>query len=602
MKKTLPVLLLVAAAFCAYVPALRNGIVWDDTALILRDPFIRSWRLIPESFQHFLFTDATASDFYRPIQRLTYTIDYAAYGVRPFGYHLTSIAWHAAAAVALFFLATELLRYFGVEQRRNRFVSCGAAFVWAIHPAHTGAVAYISGRSDALAAAFGFAGLAVGIWSRRVDGVRRWIGVAIAAALLLLSALSKEAGLTFLALWIVTFLLGRNWKNVAHAAIASLFVLTIYLSLRLGAEHVPPEHIHAPAPLLVRPILVARAFAEYTSLTFAPVNLHMERDVETHPNGFGDESLARSAWRELETLAGLILLSAFIYWLVRERKRDRAVFGCLVLAATTYLPVSGVVPLNATIAEHWLYLPSGFLFVAVALCVARVVASERRYSLRLRVATAAILTLWTLFIGARCFIRTFDWKDQRTFFENTIAAGGDSPRMLINLAGVEMEENRLDAAMVHLQAALAKEPDQPLAVLNLGAVAVKQGDYRAAHELLARATTMPLVAAQAHELLAVYANRENGTVDLLRLRLASRTGPSNWWIEKRYIKVLAQSVSIDRALAELQKCLQTQWYRAESWQLAGELLRKAGQQSQAEAAFANARRYDVRLSARPAVL
>ena len=76
----------------AYAPAIRNGFVWDDTALILRDPLIRSWRLIPEGFQHFLFTDATASDFYRPIQRLTYTFDYAAFGFRPAGYHVTSIS------------------------------------------------------------------------------------------------------------------------------------------------------------------------------------------------------------------------------------------------------------------------------------------------------------------------------------------------------------------------------------------------------------------------------------------------------------------------------------------------------------------------------
>ncbi len=86
------------------------------------------------------------------------------------------------------------------------------------------------------------------------------------------------------------------------------------------------------------------------------------------------------------------------------------------------------------------------------------------------------------------------------------------------------------------------------------------------------------------------------------MRLASRTGAPNWTIDKRYVKLLAQSVSIDRALAELQQCLQTQWYRAESWQLAGELLRKAGRPAQAEAAFAQARRYDVRLEARPSVL
>ena len=73
MKKRWAFLFLLSPSSASYAPAVRNGFVWDDTALILRDPLIRSWRLIPEGFQHFLFTDATASDFYRPIQRLTYT-------------------------------------------------------------------------------------------------------------------------------------------------------------------------------------------------------------------------------------------------------------------------------------------------------------------------------------------------------------------------------------------------------------------------------------------------------------------------------------------------------------------------------------------------
>ncbi|MDQ6624615.1 MAG: hypothetical protein M3Y69_00540, partial [Verrucomicrobiota bacterium] len=270
MRKFLLPLLLVLATFAAYAPALRNEIVWDDTALILRDPFIRSWRLIPEGFQHFLFTDATASDFYRPIQRLTYTLEYAAYGVRPFGYHFTSIACHATAALALFFFASELLRFYGVDERRRRWVAFGAALVWAVHPAHSGAVAYISGRADPLAAIFGFTGLALALTSSRVVGARRWIFTSLAAASLLLSALSKEAGLIFIGLWIVIALLQRDWRHAKRAAVACLFIAAIYLSLRLPAEHIPPQNIHPPAPLLVRPILVARAFAEYTYLLFTP--------------------------------------------------------------------------------------------------------------------------------------------------------------------------------------------------------------------------------------------------------------------------------------------------------------------------------------------
>src|SRR4029077_6730877 len=100
VKKIWAVLILLAVVFVSYAPAARDGFVWDDTALILRDPLIRSWRLIPEGFNHFLFLDATASDFYRPLQRLSYNLDYAAFAFRPGGYHLVSIFWHAAAAVA----------------------------------------------------------------------------------------------------------------------------------------------------------------------------------------------------------------------------------------------------------------------------------------------------------------------------------------------------------------------------------------------------------------------------------------------------------------------------------------------------------------------
>jgi hypothetical protein len=35
-------LLLIVVVFAAYYPALDNEFVWDDEALVLRDPFIRS--------------------------------------------------------------------------------------------------------------------------------------------------------------------------------------------------------------------------------------------------------------------------------------------------------------------------------------------------------------------------------------------------------------------------------------------------------------------------------------------------------------------------------------------------------------------------------
>jgi protein O-mannosyl-transferase len=598
VKKSIAALIIVVAVFASYAPAARDGFVWDDTALILRDPLIRSWRLIPEGFNHFLFVDATASDFYRPLQRLSYTFDYAAFGFRPGGYHLVSIFWHAAAALGLLFFADELLLAFGMRQRIRRWIAFLAALIWAVHAVQSAAVVYISGRADTIATAFGFFGLYLIFRSMRTLGRRKLFLLIGAGVGFLLSALSKETGLIFPVLAIVFFILRKNWIDMWKTVAMAASVSAIYLSLRAGAEHYPPPTLSAPAPALVRPIITARAVAEYAGLVLFPLNLHMDRDVETQPSGFNETSLARAAWRELQTLLGIVLIAAAIYWMVRAYKRNPAVFACLLFAALSYLPVTGIVALNATVAEHWIYLPSAFLFLAVALEINSLFGTEQwRRRSKLRLMALFVFGAWLAFLGARTFIRTFDWKDQRTFLERTIASGGDSARMLINLGGLELTEGKLDDAAVHLHAALKKKPDQPLAVINLAAVALKQNDFKTARQLLTRATQMPLVDAQAHDLLGVLEFREHGHVDLTRMRLAAQTGPPNWSIEKRYVKLLDESGGTAAAISELQTCLQTQWYRAESWQLLSELLAKAGRAKESAAALGQAQAYDVHLSA-----
>jgi tetratricopeptide (TPR) repeat protein len=595
VKKIWAAISLFVAVFLSYAPAVRNGFVWDDTALILRDPLIRSWQLIPEGFNHFLFVDATASDFYRPVQRLSYTIDYAAFAFHPGPYHLTSLLWHGLAAVALLLFAEEFLVAFGIERRRSQLIALGTALIWTVHPVQSAAVVYISGRADPLAAAFGFLGLFFALRASRALGPGKLLFFIGSAAALLLSALSKESGLIFPIIGLTFFLGKKNWADLWKMIAITAFVAASYFSLRAGAEHYPAPRLSPPPPLLVRPIIVARAVAEYAGLIVFPLNLHMDRDVETEPSGFNDASLTRAAWRELQTLLGLILIAALIYWMWRTRKRSPIVFIALLFALIAYLPVSGVVALNATAAEHWIYLPSAFLFLAAALQIAGF--EEKLRLPRSTVATvmAGVLVLWFVFLGARTLVRTFDWKDQRTFLERAIAHGGDSARMLINLGALELSEGKLEDATVHLHAALEKKPDQPLAVINLAAVALKQNDFKLARELLTRATQMPIVDAEAHQLLAVLENKQSGKVDVMRMRLASRTGPPNWSIEKRYIQLLDETGGTTAAINELLNCLGTQWYRAESWKLLSDLHAKLGHSSKAAGALAQARAYDVHL-------
>ena len=597
MKKTLPALALAAIVFAIYAPALKNGFVWDDTAIILRDPLIRSWRLIPEGFQHFLFTDATASNFYRPIQRLTNTLDYGAFAFRPAGYHLTSILLHVGAALALLLCANQLLDYFGVEPGKRRVIAFLATLAWAIHPLHSSAVVYVSGRADPLAAAFGFLGLYFALRSAGgqsygfvPDGSssngRRWLFLFLAGACFLLAALSKETGLLFLLIWGAVLGCRKKWRELIPASVVVAFVTVIYLSLRLSAEQVVPPRLHEPTPLLTRPVFAARALADYTGLVLMPTNLRMDRDVELYSHA-GDKGYGIISVYGAKTILGALLAAAALYWLIRSWKSAPAISTCLLLATIAYLPVSGVFSLNATIAEHWVYVPTAFLFLACALFVGRLRISKSLIG--------ATLGVWFLFLGVRTWVRNFDWRDQRTFLEHNLAAGGDSSRMLINLAGLELSQEQFDAAKRHLNLALKKEPNQPLAILNLATIAVRQNDFRAAHELIDRAATVSFTAAKAHELLAVLDYKETGLINVIRFRLAARTGSPDWSIEKRYIQALDESGALTSAIDELKSCLAIQWYRAESWQLLSDLLTKAGRTSEAIEARGRARAYDVHL-------
>ncbi len=144
--------LLVAAVLVVYAPSLNAQFLWDDLALVRNNLLIRSPRFCAEVFRHTLFDGN--SNFYRPTQTLTFLADYWFWALNPFGYHLTSILIHAANAGLLFLVLRRtlpvLLGHPG-DVRRAEPMAILVALLWAVHPVHSAAVAYVSGSADSLA-------------------------------------------------------------------------------------------------------------------------------------------------------------------------------------------------------------------------------------------------------------------------------------------------------------------------------------------------------------------------------------------------------------------------------------------------------------------
>jgi len=616
LSRTIAGVLIIAATFLVYWPALRNGFVWDDTALVLRDPLIRSWQNIPEGFRHFLFLDATASNFYRPIQRLTFVADYQLFGFgAPAGWHFTSILVHALAGVGLFLVAEKLLALSAATRlsaAAQRAVALGVAVLWVIHPLHTSAVTYIAGRADPLAAMFGFAGLALGLASLQPRARIWWwrIGAALGFGL---AVLSKESGITFTLIWLLVLAWRRPGWRVAGLWLALLaIVIGGYCALRFTAAKTPPP-VAPPVPVAVRPILAARAFAEYASLIVAPVTLRMERDVSTKPQANYAATMKNARLREYQTLAGALLLVGFALWARFAARRVPVAAFCLGAFALAYLPISNVFSLNATVAEHWLYVPSAFLFLAATLTFLALngTAEARRRgegksdelsasssplcaSAPPRLIFTAVFIAWVLALGVRTFLRQENWRDQRTFIERTIAAGGASPRMLMNLANVESGAREHEKAVALYREALRQSPDQPIIWLGFANVLARQRDVAAARAALAHAESSPLLVVESGQLRALLDEAELGKDRGDALRAAIQHAPQSWGARKGYVDYLLQRGDKTAAIGELRGFLEAYPFRAETWRLLAAQLESAGRNDLALNAYREARRRDVR--------
>src|SRR5512135_1394520 len=93
--------------FLVYIPTLQNSFVnWDDDLYLYANYHLRS---IDKQFFSCAFFDFYASNWH-PLTWVSHAIDYALWGLNPFGHHLTSVLIHSANTFLVVLLAIRLLQ------------------------------------------------------------------------------------------------------------------------------------------------------------------------------------------------------------------------------------------------------------------------------------------------------------------------------------------------------------------------------------------------------------------------------------------------------------------------------------------------------------
>src|SRR5437660_2626102 len=416
-----------AIGFIIRLPAIQGQFIWDDIYLARNNPFIKSPLLALEAFRHYLFLDSF-SGHYRPVQNLSYMFDYFFWNTDPTGFHLSNILLHVAAGLLLYRLLSHLFGngagLWNSDEPGSARAGALAAFIisgiWMVHPVHSAAIDYISGRADSLAFVFS-AGAWLLVLRARIAKARWLKGI-----LYLLAALAAVLGLCsreIACIWILIFLvhtlafardIGKKAKITTIVCCA--LVLGAYAELRrlpvARAEKGFTENWSAA----VRGTLMLRALGDYGRLMVFPGNLHMERTIFDPDNYLNRESWRKTAASEYLSIPGLAVLAAFIYGCARRGIGQRARIICAVWFFAAYLPVSNIVQLNATVAEHWLYLPSVGVLIFLAGCAFELPLRHHRTA-------TAIVLLAVAALGVRSFVRSGDWATEETFYKRTLAAG-----------------------------------------------------------------------------------------------------------------------------------------------------------------------------------
>jgi len=473
-------LVVAAAALAAYANALRNGFVWDDVNLVVGNPLIKSVAELGSLLSSPLQPN---TQYFRPVQGVTFLLDYQLFGPTPAGFHLTSMLVHAGVGVLLYLFAARLLD--------DGVAALGAALLFVVHPVHTEAVTYLSGRSDPLAALF----LLAALW---------WFlepsRPALALGAFLLALLSRETTMGLLPLLVLVdvtdarrrgeALRGTWGRRITRRYLPYAGVVGLYLVMRwLVVRGIDVTKETAAPPLTTRLLTMPQVVLQYVGLLVFPRDLHMERNA-----------VPVSSPLDLAVLGATAVLALAAWAVVRWRRSAWPVaFGCAWFALAL-LPVANLFPLSTLMAEHWLYVPSMGLFIAAGWGLSRLAARAGRP------AAIAALAVLVLAYGLRTAIRNVDWRDERSIYEATLRFVPESARVHSNLGRVHWMAGDKERARQEFDRAVELQPDgwQTADAYNYrGLIAQQEGRHQEAFKEFTRAIELNRRSPHAYVNLAV---------------------------------------------------------------------------------------------------
>ncbi|MGA2607152.1 MAG: tetratricopeptide repeat protein [Terriglobia bacterium] len=485
---------LVVGAALPYLNTLRNGFVSDDEMQVLDNPYIRN-------FHHLLriFTTPAASyvgvetpKYYRPLMNVGYLLCYQVFGPHAFGFHLVNVVLHVLVVCAVFLLTKRMFQ--------DRNLALMAAVLFAIHPIHSEAVAWIAASPDLQLSLFYLLTFWFFLAVAQPGGRFSYFAQLAMAGSFVLAIFSKEQAVTLPLLATVYEHFYRPDRAETRPArkvlrYAVLWLLTVlYLLFRVRVLGALTSGFSLNQLTWFQTFVSAIALVgRYLWKVLWPVDLRVF--CPFHPSaGLFDPAVVGG-------VATLAVCCALFFFLWRRAKPLS--FG-LVWMLVTLAPVLNArwMPIFA-FAERYLYLPSvGFCWL-LGWGFLRL---RARASARSAVWSRALLTAFAILVALcsfRIVTRNRDWRNNFTLYTNTLAACPDAYYVRKDLGATYWQIGDVESAEREFREVLKVEPQSTSALGGLGLVHLKKQHYSEAIEFFKKALEFDPYNAEARLYLGV---------------------------------------------------------------------------------------------------
>ncbi len=538
--------LILGVALICYVQAASYGFVYDDQVQVVENPRLRSFSNLGNAFTENFWAFRSAgsnTNYYRPLQTLSYMTAYALGGLSPRAFHWINILAHILASLAVYWLGVEFLGAYST--------ALWGALLFAAHPMHTEAVTWVAGLPDVACGLFYFVSLSAYLRYRK-EIADRVVWQWIAALAFFLALLYKEMALTLPLVVVLSDFLDENRARSRagwiRRLIPFLLTLAVYLALRVNALG---TFARTTLALSIGP-------ADRALTTFYLTGRYVQDLLLPIRQNAYHVFVPFSRLSPLNWALPALLLAGLAYFIWFWLRRDKRLSFLALFTVVSILPVlnlSGVGQNPYT--ERYLYIPSaGFCLLFAALICHRLGGSNVS-----RIVQGAIVVL----LGVLTVARNPVWRDDKTLYETTLRDSPDAAAFRNNLGRILVGEHDIPRARQAFEAALDSESravagspmERAISLLGLSTVAGAEGRAEDAWKYAAAARDQVPDLGEAYQAMGVARLRQGNAAEAENLlRRAVELTPGSAAAHTNLGSALFLKNEVQSAESEFRKAIQ----------------------------------------------